>query len=265
MKIRRLLASLASVLGGGILFHEVARGTSHGAEQLFADSLVAIPVIAALLIWARPIAAQLLARATWWSLLLVGGLLAVATDDRDLRTLGAYIAMCNAGALLAVGGLGLGEGQGRFVPVAFRGTLIVSLVLAIADTGSFLWFGLGNAIFEGHLSIIVLVPLMIAGVIGLLRLRTWGLLVSLSTNLLITILAATDVLDLPGPMRTLFITTAIVQLIVPIPMLVALVRGRAPDPQRWSRLKTVVPMAIVAAIAGISIYCAFVQSVTNDW
>jgi hypothetical protein len=31
---------------------------------------------------------------------------------------------------------------GRFQPVAFRGTLTVALVLAMADTGAMLWLGL---------------------------------------------------------------------------------------------------------------------------
>jgi hypothetical protein len=266
MKIRRFVASLASAIGGVALYHDFARnGPDRVCEKLFMMSLVVVPVIAAAVIWLRPIAAQLLARATWWSLLLVGAVMALFGDS-EMRSLGGYIAVCNATALIAAGNVGLDARTGRFVPVAFRGTLIVSLVLAIADTGSFLWFGLGTAVFEHRISLfhrvsmLMLVPFMITGVIGLLRLRVWGLLVSLATNLLIATLAFTRVLPLPDVLRQLFIGTAVLQLLVPIPMLVAFVRGRAPDPARWARAKAIAPLAIVAVIAAVSAYSAFVRA-----
>lgn len=271
MKIRRIVASLASVIGSAVLYHDFARDASnHSCEDLFVMSLVVIPVIAAALIWLRPIAAQLFARASWWSGLLVGALMATM-GDHEICHLGGYLAICNATALIAAANTGLDAREGRFAPVAFRGTLIISLVLAIADAGSFLWFGLGTALFEhrmsiGHrMSILMLVPFMLTGVIGLLRLRVWGLVVSLATNLAIATLAYTRVLPLPDVLRELYIGTAVLQLIVPIPMLIAFVRGRAPDPTRWARTKSIAPLAIVAIIAATSVYCAFVHHPAADF
>jgi len=137
--------------------------------------------------------------------------------------------------------------------------LTLALVLAIADTGALLWFGFGTAVFDGHPAILLVVPLMIAGVVGLLRLRTWGLIAGIVSNLLVAILAATRVLDLPGPLRTLFIATATLQLLVPLPMLVTIARRRPPsDPERWRRLKAWGAPAAIVGIAAVSVFAVFV-------
>lgn len=257
LKLRRLAACAASLTVAAVFFHIFSDDDTRTSERLFADSVIAVPVVAAALIWSGHLVAQLLARGTWWSLLLVGGLMALI-GDREGRHLGAYIAMCNAGALLVVGSSSL-DSRGRFAPVAFRGTLLVALVLAIADTGAFLWFGTGSMMFEGRYSCLLLVPLMITGVIGLLRLRTWGLMVSLFTNLLIAILAIAGVLFLPGPLRGLFVGTAVLQMLVPIPMVIAIVRGRTPSPDAWRRTKIVVPAIAIAGVAAFSVYAAFIH------
>jgi len=135
----------------------------------------------------------------------------------------------------------------------------VALVLAMADAGAFLWFGIGNAMFDHSWSVLLMVPLMIAGVIGLLRLRTWGLIVSLVTNLAIAILAVTHILNLPSPLRQLFVGSAVLQMLVPLPMIVAIVRDRAPSADAWRRTKVVVPVLIVIGTAALSLYAAFVH------
>jgi hypothetical protein len=124
----------------------------------------------------------------------------------------------------------------------------------MADAGAFAWFGLGDAIFAHRYSVLAIVPFMILGVIGLLQLRTWGLSVGIVTNLAIVILAATGVLDLPGPLRSLFIGSAALQLVIPLPMIVSIVRGRAPRPDAWRRTKVVVPAVVVLAIAALCQY-----------
>ncbi len=257
LRLRRLTACVASIAVGALLFHMLEDGSGRLSERLFVHSVIAVPVVAAVLIWSGALVSQLLARGAWWSLLLVGGLISL-TGGHSERPLGAVIAICTAVALLAAGGTSMTESRGRFAPVAFRGTLLVALVLAIADTGAFTWFGTGNAIFGGRISVLLPVPMMIAGVIGLLRMRTWGLIVSLCTNLSIAILAVSRVLFLPGPMRALFIGTAVLQLLVPIPMLIAIVRGRAPSPDSYRRTKLILPGAMILAIVGVSVYAAFV-------
>jgi hypothetical protein len=225
--VRRGLASAASLLLSALLLAQVvsADGANKAGEWAFVLVAIATPAVAGVLLWTRWLAAQLLARGTWWSSLLVGGL-ALTVGGRDGRDLGVAMAACGGVALLAAGRLGLDVSDRRFQPVAFRRTLLLALVLAMADTGALLWLGLGNAMFEGDPSLLLLVPFMIAGVIGLLRLRTWGLIVSMASNVALVTLALCNVIYLPHPVRSLFIATALLQLLVPLPMLVSIVRAR---------------------------------------
>src|SRR4029077_10821250 len=108
--------------------------------------------------------------------------------------------------LLSAGRVGLEESSsGRFRPVAFRGTLMLALVLAMGDAGAFSWIGLMQLIEARKVGLIVFAPPMIAGVIGLLRLRTWGLLVSVACNVAVAVAANTRLLYLSDQIRALFI------------------------------------------------------------
>jgi hypothetical protein len=257
-KLRCLVACLASIAIGVKLFLLIAI-TSHDArmhvrEILFGGATIAVPFIAAGLVWTNRLTAQLLARGAWWSMLLLGML--VAMSGRRDAGFGVFVASCSGGALLAAGGAGLAS-RGRFAPVAFRSTILISLVLAIADTGAITWFGVGAATFDRMTWIPCVAVPMIIGVIGLVRLRTWGLIVNAITNVAIIALVATDTLALPSPLRQLFMVSAAVQLLIPLPMLVSIVRGKAPNPAAWRRTKLVVPIAIILAIVGASLYGAY--------
>jgi len=119
--------------------------------------------------------------------------------------------------------------------------------------------GSGTAMFAGHPSLLIMAVPMAVGVVGLLRLRTWGLLVSLASNLLVAILGLAGVLYLEGPLRALFVSSACLQLLVPLPMLVTIWRGRTPGPDRWHRAKALASSAVIAGIAGVSFYATFVH------
>jgi hypothetical protein len=255
--IRRAIACLASLALGArmyLAFHDAGDGGG-GASKLFVLATIAVPVIAAALVWIRRLPAQLLARGTWWSLLL--GATLVACTVPEGQRFGAFVATACAVALIAAGRTGLESP--RFAPVAFRGTLIVALVLAMADTGAYGWFGAGNAVYEHSWSVLMMVPPMIAAVIGLLRLRTWGLLVSVATNLAVVVLASTGALDLPTPIRQLFIASALLQLVIPLPMIVSIVRRRPPSPDAWQRTRTIVPIVAIAALATVSVYATYLH------
>jgi len=99
---------------------------------------------------------------------------------------------------------------------------------------------------------------MAIGVLGLIRLRTWGLIVNALTNAAIVVLVGAGVLPLPSPLRQLFIASAAIQLVVPLPMLIAIVRGRAPNPEFWRRTKTIAPIVLIVAIAAFSAFAAIV-------
>ena len=251
---RRVIASLAS-LAIGVRLYESMPHASELREQLFGGATVAVPIAAASLVWIDRIPTQLLARGAWWSMLLIGTLIAISGGHRD-GIMGATIAMCSATALLASGGVGLAS-RGRFAPVAFRGTLLLSLVLAIADTGAISWFSTGLATFDHTYWPIALAIVMAIGVIGLVRLRTWGLIMNVLANVAVMALILTHTLPLPSPLRELFLGSAAVQLVIPLPMLAAVVRGRTPDPDAWRRTKRIAPVVIIVAIAVFAAYGAF--------
>jgi hypothetical protein len=254
--VRRAIACLASV-ALGVRSFELYHGHAHTlTDRVFTDVTLAIPFLAGALIWSRLLAAQLLARGAWWSMLLCTCLISVTTGYHE--PVMGFVVGANALALLAAGGIGL-ENRKAFAPVAFRGTLLIALVLAMADAGAFAWFGLGSALFDHSWSVALVVPFMIAGVVGLLRLRTWGLFVSLATNLAIAILAGTGLLNLPSPLRQLFIGSAILQMIVPLPMLVSIIRKQPPRAAGWPRVRALAPALIVCAIAALALYATYLH------
>jgi hypothetical protein len=254
--VRRAIACLASV-ALGVRSFQLYHGSAHTlTDRVFIDLSLAIPFVAGAMIWSRFLAAQLLARGAWWSMLLCTCLISVTSGEHE-PIMGLVIG-CNAIALLAAGGIGL-ENRKAFAPVAFRGTLLIALMLAMADAGAFAWFGLGNAVFDHSYSVAMVVPFMILGVIGLLRLRTWGLVVSLAANLAIATLAATGVLNLPSPLRQLFIGSAVLQMIIPLPMLVAIIRKQPPRPAAWPRARKLAPALIVCSLAALALYATYVH------
>ncbi|HEY1818252.1 MAG TPA: hypothetical protein VGG74_38185 [Kofleriaceae bacterium] len=253
MKVRRALACLASI-AIGVRMYILIPHSSNTAEWLFRATTIAIPLVAGALIWIDRLTAQLLARGAWWSMLLFSALMAMTADSE--ASIGVLAACCAGGALVAAGSTGLAS-RGRFAPVAFRGTLLVSLVLAIADTGALTWYGAGRATFEHYYWTACLVVPMAIGVIGLVRLRTWGLIVNALANVAIVVLVGTRTVVLPSPLRELFMGSATIQLLVPLPMLIAMVRGRAPNPESWRRAKTIAPVVIVVAIVAFSAFAAF--------
>jgi hypothetical protein len=254
---RRALASAVSLGMSALLVQGFASGTGDlpVAVWIAAMALIAAPALAAVAIWLRHLSMQLLARAYWWVQLLFGCLLAV-TNVHD-RRIGA-LAIGSACALLSAGRLGLDQDRGgRFRPVAFRGTLMLALVLAMADAGSFSWLGTAQAFGGGKVRLILFAPPMIAAVIGLLRLRTWGLLVSVVCNVLVAVLAGAHLLDLPDDLCRLFIAMAIVQLLVPLPMWVTIIRRRPPPPDRWQHARVIASSAVIVALAIASAYATF--------
>jgi hypothetical protein len=191
--------------------------------------------------------------------LLLGGLVCVLLGNGGAGpAFGCHLAVTSAFSLLVAGTIGLGEDGGRFRPAAFRGTLMLALVLAIADSATLLWFGTMQAVEDRSFRILLLLPPMIAGVVGLLQLRTWGLLVSLACNVAVAALAAAAVLDLPPPLRWMLVATAILQLLVPVPMWISIARRRGPPPDRWRRAKRIVSTVVIAGIAALSLFFTYV-------
>jgi hypothetical protein len=227
-------------------------------------------VASAAFIWRRQVGAQLLARAIWWSNLILGTLIAT-TGDSSERGIAAILALCTGTPLIAVGRADLDEAtpSGSFFPMAFRGTLICLLVMAMADAQSLLLFGTlkltephqhyySEALLQRALPIAIAIPLLVS-VIGLYRLRLWGLLLSLAASLALALLVVWDAFDLPGPLLIAYVVTSAAQWLVALPLLVALIRRRAPAVRPSLRKHTfTLATLMIAAMVMLSLGSAFV-------
>jgi len=184
----------------------------------------------AALVHSRHLGAQVLARAAWWSNAILGGLIA-GTGGSSERATALILAGTCAAALALAGRSGLTD-SGRasaFRPVAFRATLLVAMVMALADTQSLLLFGSLSAVDHGgHASEAALMLgsafVMVVAIVGLFRLRVWGLALNVVANIAIAALAAAGCYELPNPLVYALVCTAVLQLLLPAPMIAAMVR-----------------------------------------
>ena len=147
--------------------------------------------------------------------------------------------------------------------MAFRGTLQLSLVLAMADTASLALFGVVAPVLASDTTLAAkLLPLAALtglGVAGLLRLRTWGLLVALASNLLVGSSPPHGPSPVPMALQNLFVATALLQVIVPLPMIVRLALRRPPPPDRWQGFRTIGATAAIVGLVALGVYAGVVR------
>ncbi len=179
---------------------------------------------------ASPLAAleaQLFARAVEWSNLGLGVVLTVLGSARE-RERGVLLALSCGVTLLALGRAGLAESERRakFVPAAFRSSLLLLMVLALADAQSFGLFGAallpGPPTAAGALLLVAAVAIIV-GFVLLMRLSLVVLFVNVAACLVV--LALTIVVQLENLSPVLF-TLAAVHLLVAAPTLVSAARRR---------------------------------------
>jgi hypothetical protein len=231
---RRVAATLGSLAAAAALPVAFSNMHSPGLTEM---AILLIPTalctLSAVLLHHGYLGSQVLARATWWSNLIFGTLVSISAGDTEGNRLGFMLAIGSGLALLAMGRAGLAQGvrAGRFHPVAFRGSLIVALVMALADAQSLLFFG--AMIVHDHVGMgtpLDVLPLACAGVmmiavLGLFRLATWGLALNLFANVVIAGLGLAGALGLPGPIVASLVVTAVLQILLPMPLLLAVARG----------------------------------------
>lgn len=232
---------------------------------------VALLLVADRKVAARSLDAQMLVRAIAWSNLVIGVLVSV-WGFREFVVAGVPIALGSGAALLALGGRGLGISSGSFRPLAFRMQLLIALVMAMADAETLLFSGLVEAtcvrIPELRWDILLMfvlntltTPAIAAGLVmgvavwGLLRMRTWALLLNLVANLAIARLALGGSLDVTLPVAGALATTAVLQLLLVVPILAAALGDRNPDrpPLRsWGPrvARWTIMLAMISATAG---------------
>lgn len=176
----------------------------------------------------RPLLSQIFARAIWWQAAFLGALvLAVSAwqghASGDDLFIGAMLFTGSLVALISAGRAGLMEARGVFAPVAFRAGLLISMIMALADTEALLLYGvhsLNDTYFDGPSWLFfVSAAVMSVSIWGLYRLKLWAVGLNIAANIAIAAMAMGGVFDLPRPLAIGFAVTAVAQLIVPLPML----------------------------------------------
>ena len=221
--------------------------------------------LSALLLHHGVAGSQLIARSAWWATLVLGTLVALDMSGRSDGRVGMLLALTTGTALLAMGRLGLDEGEGSaFRPVAFRTTLTLGLIMAVADAQALALYGAlklheggwkeGSAERGPQIVLLLLsAGVMMAAITGLYRLRVWGLLLATVCAAGVAVLSVADVYGLPNPLKVGMALTSTVQVLLPMPILVAIVRGRPVAPSTApSGLARIAPSALVALMMAAS-------------
>ena len=213
---------------------------------------------------------QMLARAIWWSSLIVGALMAHLLAAESHRHAGTVAALACGVAILIVGRRGLDHSvedaaADRFRPVAFRGLLTVALVMAFADAqtlafSGILQLGVGSKGWTWLTALgsagptFACAAVMGIAVWGLLRLRTWALLLNLAANFAIAGLALHGLLGLAAPVAATLAGTALVQAFLPVPILARAAGGP------WAERAVLLPhggrLAVFMVVGGMFVAAA---------
>lgn len=228
------------------------------------DNVLAFPlgplVAAAALVHVRSPGAQMLARGSLWSVLLLAALMAQVGFSEEVQVGAAAGLTCGA-ALIVLGGRGARATSTHFRPIAYQTTLFLALTLAMADTITLAFWsvvayaeGIGavSALFAGF------VVAMSIGMVGLYRLKTWGLAFNLFTNIAIAAILILSALDIPAFLAALIVTTALIQILLPIPLIVGIARGarrKTPllDPEKAARAGALLAGLAVAVIVFLAL------------
>lgn len=255
--LRRFVAGALGVAG---FAPTVAR---YGDDNVSVWVPLLVLVGGAFAIHRQSLGAQLLGRATWWANLLLGLLL--ASEARGYKTMhGTWLVLACAAALLLVSTEGLAEARARdgYAPAAFTTTLTLAMMLALADTLSLVLFTVVQ--LEDGESQAALLALgaaaMIVSFIGLYRIKPWGMIANLVTNLVVAGVAAVDGFGLDDEVNALLMITACLQLIVATPVLIGVLRGQPLPPlvgPRWRKRLTQGGLSLVAATAALSLVMTY--------
>jgi hypothetical protein len=253
MRIRSLLAITCCVIGASSMIL-LAHRHSDVDSSLFLG-IAAFPLVAGALLALRPLWAGLAGRGLVWTTLAIATLLDNGRPEWAFTV--TALAMC--AALLALGRDTLDRSTAAFQPNHHRGPLTLALVLGFADVATLgawgmLAFASGDrsalpfaAAFTGF-AVAIAVSL-----VGLYRLYAWGFLLNLGVNLAVVILMLCDVFSLEI-IRLVFIVPAVAQILLALPVLVAIIRRRPVTvPRSLARLGALVPATAVAIMAGLNV------------
>ncbi len=263
---RRALV-LAGLLAPAVVWGREAHQSPRDA--LVMAAFLIGPVVAAMgLSFVNHPGAQLLCRGAAWFQLLIGTVAAVSSHAWEP----VAIALGAGLALLAIGTTGLAAGEatrGSFAPVAFRRSLMVSLVMGMAEiqglsaVSSTLMHESGkNQLYAASLGVCAVV--LAVGVVGLYRLRVWGLLMHLLAMVGLASIVVSLVPGTTSEVSPLFVwfATVTVQMLVPLPMVLAIVSRRrvapvAPSPWPARLFRGLVVAMMTVAVCGALTHRSF--------
>ena len=253
---RRALAALGAATAGGFFL----------SEALDDDVLaLGFPVVAlfasAALVFVPRLSAQLGARAVIWANLILGTLITISGSASERDWAFGMVAALGT-ALLALGRTGLDDARSPFSPAKHKGPLTLMLVLALADTVSLYFWGALQleSIFDGHHGGIdggypLAFPcalLMTAALVGLYRLRVWGMVLNVVGNVVVAGLGISGLIGLPEILVVPLVATAVVQLVLPIPLMFGLATknvGGGVPPALLRAVPTLTVLALMAVSA----------------
>lgn len=262
MRIRPLIAITCCVIAASALLLQ-AHLTPYADSRLYLG-MAAIALVAGALLALRPLWAALAGRGLLWTTLAMVTLL--DSVDRPVWTF-TTTALAICAALLALGRDALDRSTAAFQPDHHRGPLTLALVLGFADVATLsAWAILAFASRDASaMSFAAAFTAMAAAIavslVGLYRLRAWGFLLNLGVNLVVVLLMLFDVFSL-DIVRLVFIVPAVAQILLALPVLVAIVRGRPLAlPRPLARLGARVPALAVAIMAGLNVQAWFGEPV----
>jgi hypothetical protein len=220
----RLARTIAS--GGALGMAAGMLQFSWPAMQLTPWISAGVLALTALLVQTRSAGAQLIARGTWTSVLLLSTLNAfLGPAGERLVSFGMI-----GGALVALGATGgrtlADAARGPFMPRAYRFPLVAAMSLAFADAASLLFYGVAWVDARGLVTLPLLLGLaMLASLSGLYRLRGWGLVGAMGVAATTAATAFAGTLAVPIAAQLLLAITASAQVVLLAPVLAAALRG----------------------------------------
>jgi hypothetical protein len=253
---RRLLAGIAA-LASGVAF---AAAVNDNRELTLIP--IAALLVAAVAVHSSRLGPQLVARAAWWSSFALGVVLCLL-GGRGERHAGIGLTLACGGALLLVGHRELGAAgeRGGYVPAAFRSSLLLLMVLALADAQTFLLLGgltmnkSGMDDAPGGLLLVAASALYLAGFVGLYRLALWGAIVNVVTSGAALLAFGPLEVSVTSDVRPVILTLAAVHVLAASPMLVSALLKR-PLPQASPRVRALGASAVVAVVGLSSVLFA---------
>jgi hypothetical protein len=261
------LVGLATLVAAGApLVYAVAADWPTG-PLAFAASYSLLLAVAGVLAMRRSTGAQLIARSMWWSTFGGGALICLFAGGVGFVAISLVMVLATGTALLASGRIGLSAADaGGFAPAAYRTSILVSMIMALADAQALGWVGavelyealdrhaLSATDLAAALGVLSCSGVALIALYGLYKLQLWGLVLSALTTVAIGLGALVFLSD-AGPIPYAFALSAAIQIALLVPLFVAIARRRAPRPPspRAARLAAIAPALVILALAALSV------------